>query len=259
MRKIWILFIAFMPLFALAQENPKKETKIDDNYNPGVKVNGKKNVIKFAPLSFISGNFPLMYERRIGKFFSVQLAAGATHRNYSRSVFATISDPKINYPYDLAYNFYDRTDMIYDFNTRDAKLGYSFSVQPKLYFNNKAPEGAYLSMSYDFYRYNFAIPGIVRDSIGGANPIISYRHKGAIKKEHENISDMMVYFGYQDFYDQLTVDYVIGIGIRSVVGSKYYYLTDETNYPVVNTYEGNASYKQSTANFNIGVRIGYHF
>lgn len=259
MKKICILFFACLPLIGMAQETTKKENKINEDYNPGTKVNEKNNVLKFAPLSFISGNFPIMYERRLGKFFSMQFAAGLTHRNYSRSVFANISEPNINYPFETGFNFYDRTDAIYDFTNRDAKLGYSFSIQPKLYFNNKAPEGAYLSMSYDFYRYNFGIPGIVRDSLGGTNPVISYRHKGAMKKEYENISDMMVYFGYQDFYDQLTVDYVIGIGIRNVSGNKYYYLTDETNYPTLNIYEGNATYKQATANFNIGVRIGYHF
>lgn len=251
--------MSIMPAMAFAQETSKKENKIDDDYNPGVKVTEKNNVLKFAPLSFISGNFPLLYERRLGNSFSLQLGGGVTHRNYARSIFANISDPKINYPYEPTYSLYDRADVIYDFNNRSAKLGYSFSIQPKLYFNNKAPEGTYISMSYDFYRYNFAIPGMIRDSIGGPNPTISYRHKGAMKKEYENISDMMVYFGYQDFYDQLTVDYIIGIGIRNVVGSKYYFLTDDTNFPTVTTYEGNASYKLATANFNIGVRIGYHF
>ena len=101
MRKYILLAIAFLPLSILAQEKTSENKTIDDDYNPGIKVNAKNNVIKFAPLSFISGNFPVMYEKKVSKFLSIQLGAGMTHRNYVRGIFETVNEPKINYPYQI--------------------------------------------------------------------------------------------------------------------------------------------------------------
>lgn len=76
-----------------------------------------------------------------------------------------------------------------------------------------------------------------------------------MKKEHENIGDLMAVFGYHDIYDRLTTDYSIGIGIRNVSGIKYYYGINSIDPPM----EGFAPYKQSILNVNIGLKIGYHF
>ena len=68
----------------------------------------------------------------------------------------------------------------------------------------------------------------------------------------------MVYFGYQDVHDRVSVEYLSGIGIRNAKGSKYAFGTDDTGSSLVPN-EGFATYKQTTFNFNIGIRIGYHF
>ena len=144
-----------------------------------------------------------------------------------------------------------------NFNDRKPNLGFLFSVQPRVYFESDAPDGSYMSVSYDYYRYNFSIPGIVNtNTVPGASP--NYQYVGSKKKEHENISDLMVWFGYQDVYDRISIDYSTGLGIRNVKGLKYYFAEDYSTGGIT-TLEGFAPYKQTIFNFNIGIKIGYHF
>ena len=68
----------------------------------------------------------------------------------------------------------------------------------------------------------------------------------------------MVWFGYQDVYDRISIDYSTGLGIRNVKGMKYY-LADDYSTGGTNIFEGYAPYKQTLFNFNIGIKVGYHF
>jgi hypothetical protein len=157
------------------------------------------------------------------------------------------------YPWSNNYSLTDQADNTLEMGNRKPNLGFLLSVQPRIYFNSEAPDESFMSISYDFYRYNFSIPGIVYNS-----NLNEYKHTGSNKKEHENISDLMVGFGYQDVYDRLSLDYSMGLGIRNVKGTKYYYAEDNSTNPAT-IIEGLAPYKQSLFNFNIGIKVGYHF
>lgn len=222
---------------------------------------GEDNTIKIAPLGFVSGTFPIYFERVISDFFTVQGGLGITSRNYIRNAFQTVSDNFIEPAYPWSQNsLNDQADAALDFGNRKSSLGFLFSVQPRIYFESDAPDGSYMSVSYDFYRYNFTIPGII--DINAADNTIphqyNYQHAGKQKKEHENISDLMVWFGYQDVYDRISIDYSTGLGIRNVKGSKYYFAEDYSTGGLTNL-EGYAPYKQTLFNFNIGIKVGYHF
>jgi len=212
------------------------------------KPSGEDNTIKIAPLGFVSGTFPIYVERVINDFFTVQGGMGITSRNYVRNTFQTVSDNFIEPVYPWSQNsLTDQVDPALNFDNRKSSLGFLFSVQPRIYFESDAPDGSYMSVSYDFYRYNFSIPGLVGN-----------QYIGSKKKEHENISDLMVWFGYQDVYDRISIDYSTGLGIRNVKGSKYYYAEDNSTGTTI-SFEGFAPYKQTLFNFNIGIKVGYHF
>ena len=250
------------PLFILAQDKQKKDTTIvvnlghkqyDKNHK---KPTGEENTIKIAPLGFTSGTFPVYYERIINDFLTVQAGIGATSRNYIRTSIQSVDDIVPTYPWSDNL-FTDKVEPALDMTNRKPVLGYMLSVQPRLYFESDPPDGGYLGISCDFYRYNFAIPGLVNTNTDStASP--NYQYKGLKNKEHENISDFMVCFGYQDVYDRLSLDYSMGLGIRNVKGTKYYYAEDNSTTPAT-IIEGLAPYKQSLFNFNIGIKVGYHF
>lgn len=264
MKKIILMLLMSIPVFAFAQSNSKDtvirieldHSKYDKHKK---KFSTEKNILKFSPLGFLTGSFPIYYERVVNDFFTVQTGLGFTSRNYFRSIIQQASENnniKYNYPWDPSANIYDQTEESYYFQYRTATPGFMLTIQPRLYFESDAPDGAYLGVSYDFLRYNFKTTGMRDDPF---NPGIKTQVGGPTKKEHENISDLMATFGYHDVYDHLSIDYSIGMGIRNVKGEKYYYATGYDINSNPKTFEGFADYKQTTFNFNLGIKVGYHF
>lgn len=213
------------------------------------KPSGEENTIKIAPLGFVSGIYPVYCEHVINDFFTIQAGIGITGRNYYRNLIQTIDDQSIvpNYPWGDNNNIKDLADAALVMKNRKSVFGYLFSIQPRIYFDSDAPNDGFMGISYDIYRYNFNIPGI--DSI-------THQVNGPLQKEHETISDAMVSFGYQNVMDRISVEYSIGLGIRNVKGIKYYF--SDTNSSEFDR-QGFAPYKQTLFNFNLGLKVGYHF
>lgn len=210
------------------------------------KKSGEDNIIKIAPLGFVSGTFPILYEKRVTDFFSFQVGLGLTNKNYARTLTSkSSSNFKITDPEPYQDNGANLSESLYNFNYRTVKMGYLLSVQPRLYFESEGLEGSFLGVSIDYYRYNFQIPGIVFDANN------SYKQNGAMKDENEKIQDFMVYYGNQILNDKISIEWSSGLGIRNVKGTKYFASQDG--------FEGFSTYKQSLFNFNIGFRVGYHF
>lgn len=238
---------------SFAQYSNKKDSTTVIIFNDAPNKKSKKksnedNIIKIAPLGFLSGAFPLLYERRVTDFLSIQLGAGLTHHNYVRQLLSGASDPKITYPWPDNNSYIDLAEPIYNFDYRKAKMGYTVSVQPRIYFDNDAMEGGFMGLSFDYYKYNFSIPGAV--SKDG-----SVSFAGADKKESETIKDFMVHFGYQTLYDNITLEYSTAIGLRTINGTKYAAWQDNNG----SFMDGLATYKQNPIAFNIGIKVGYHF
>lgn len=124
-----------------------------------------------------------------------------------------------------------------------------FSIQPRFYFDSDAPDGNFLGLTFDNYRYNYSVPGI----IGSAN---NFKQNGADKSEYDNISDFMVHFGRQTIYDKLTFEYTTSIGLRNVSGKRYAAGTNGTSNTIL---ESTSTIQQSILNFNFGIKAGYHF
>jgi hypothetical protein len=268
MKKIFLLLFIFTGFFVNAKAQSKKEVRdssviiIFNNNSTQTTSHHKKtkddNIIKIAPLGFVSGTFPILYERVITDFFTVQVGGGLTNKDYIRAVFQNAdaaggagTGPDVIYPWGTNSSNSDVSEALFSFTYRKPTMGYMFTLQPRLYFDSNSPEDQFLGISYDYYRYGFSIPGIVPDGSG------SYSQTGSAKSEHENISDIMVHFGNQTVYDNLTVEYTTGIGLRNVSGTKYYanynYSTNKVDQ------EGFAPYKQTLFNYEIGIKVGYHF
>ena len=259
--RILFIFVLLSPFYIKAQTTQSTDSVIRISFRSTEKqqVNKKKkrksdeeNIIKIAPLDFISGNVPVLYEKVINDFFTIQGGIGITSKNYIRSAFQEVNDNfVVNYPWIDETQYLDVADKALTFNNRVAKTGYAFSLEPRFYFESDAPEDGYFGISYGYYKYKFAVPGIVALSSS------EFVHKGSMKNEYENISDLSAVFGYQNVNDRLTVDYSFGIGIRNVKGVKYCYGQDLSGNS--NNIEGFGKYKQSLINMSIGLKVGYHF
>jgi len=263
MKPLFILTLFTLVLAQLKAQSPKnrKDSTVvvifnenkDANGNSKSKKTGESNIVKIAPLGFISGTFPLYFERRINNFLTVQVGGGLTSRNYVRGIIqkeSSISEIA-EYPWGENSQFNDAAEPFFGFKKRKPAMGYMFSIQPRLYFESDAPDGSFLAISYDYYHYATTIAGL---KVNSNNEVV---HTGENKSEYENLSDIMVHFGYQYIYDRLTLEYTTGIGLRNSKGSKYAANFDYNTNSVNN--EGFASYQQTAFNFSIGLKVGYHF
>jgi hypothetical protein len=250
-----LTLLAFQPVTAQKKKSLRDSTTViifntSETKAKKKKASGESNIIKISPLGLLSGTFPLTFERRITDFFSLQVSGGITSKNYSRALFASNEDAKITYSYPWSdENTEDVSESLYKFSYRKAKLGYMASVQPRIYFESEGLEGPFLGLSFDYYRYNFDIPGMANEPFDG------YKQSGPMKEEHENILDYMVHFGTQTLHDRISLEYSFAVGMRSVKGYKYVARYE----PLGGLSDGYATYKQNLLNFNVGFKVGYHF
>ncbi len=218
-------------------------------------IAGDNNIIKIAPLGFIKGSVPIYYERRIADFFSIQAGVGVTTRNYIRGLTHNAlgtndeNNDHLDYIWKDGYtgDNYTDEDELFDFTYRTAKPGYMISLQPRIYFTSDAPDGGFLAVSFDSYKYNFESQTLTGDGT-------SNRGKNTIK-EYEKLNDIMVLFGAQWLYDRITVEYTTGIGLRNIKGEKYATAYDNNGKYI----DGLATYKKSTLNFELSIKVGFHF
>lgn len=213
------------------------------------KTAGDGNIVKIAPLGFIGGVFPLSYERRINDFITVEAAGGLTHRNYVRGAFVKEEGVDVKqYPWGAAAAGEDEAEPAYNYDYRTPKIGFTYRIMPKIYFEEEAPEGSYIGLQYNFLKYKFSIPKYQGTVLSG------YSHSGAPVEEYENVTDYMVYFGRQIVNNRITVESASGIGLRQVNGTKYVATANGGSVK-----DGLAAYKQNTINLGIMFTLGYHF
>ena len=211
------------------------------------KISGEENVIKIAPLGFISGTFPVYYERAITDYFSVQGGLGLTSRNYYRQVGFT--DNAYNFTDPLSTGNEDLADPLYNFDHRTAKIGFMFALQPRFYFDSDGMEGSFFGVGYSTRRYNFDEQGVKINPSDGSTVF-----GGDIKSEHENLSDLFAVFGYQVLHDRISFESTFEAGITNIKGIKY---TAYNESGVIS--DGFQNYTQSKFYINWGIKVGYHF
>lgn len=197
----------------------------------------ENNIVKISPLGFLTGRFPLSFERRITDFLAIEASGGVTNKNYIRSIFAQEANIKYQYPW-ANDSYYDESEPLYQFDERKPKMGVMYGIQPKIYFESEAPEGSFLGLSYDVIKYKFEVPS----------------YSGGVKEEFENVNDFMVNFGYNRIFDRISLETSSGIGLRKVKGEKYVVYKGGSSIT-----DGMATYQQSTINIALGIKVGYHF
>ena len=236
-------------VFATKSSTPKQRKKNNE-------TTGFDNVVKIAPLSFIIGKIPVYYERRINDFLSVQAGLGITAKHYLND--AVYSDGNIsNKSFYKSLKWNDgSTNNSYSDNTpyggdeRSYKLGYTVSVEPRLYFDtDEGLDGFFIGLGYTKSRFNFSS----KEVKSGVN---SLTYTGGSVKEFDNLSTLIVSFGSQHMYEHLSLEYTAGVGLRSSKGERYIYTTNSTTGKYIT---GTGIIDRTALAFDLTLRVGYHF
>ncbi len=219
------------------------------------KGSSETNIIKIAPVSFLSGYIPVYYERELTDYLSIQLGAGITGRNYLKgwvnnfefndgsNAVTTYKDPRLN----GAENFYSEND----YTNRTTSIGTYFSIQPRIYFASEGLGGAFIGFSLDKYNYKSSSDRIIAGSFDmNGRPIFSNEQFS----EYEKLTEFAAQFGSQTLYDRISVEYTTGFALRKRDALKYAFANSGNGY-----IEGSSSLKETKPAFTIGIKIGYHF
>ncbi|MEJ7625686.1 MAG: hypothetical protein WKF35_02395 [Ferruginibacter sp.] len=137
-----------------------------------------------------------------------------------------------------------------EFTNRKSALGYSFSIQPRIYFESEGLGGSFIGISVDKARYNFSSKRIKTGNNSG-DEIFTDEYFS----EFESISDLAANFGTQTLYDRISIEYAGGIAIRKITGRRYAYTNDNGG----NYIEGYSDIKRTSPAFTFSLKVGYHF
>ena len=248
-KRIFLFFLIFFGLnisFICAQtlqrdtiRPPRKEVEVirfdDDSYRgkSSKKPKAPQHIIKTAPFAFIMGYMPVFYEYRLKDWLTVQGGLGVNFKPVTYDFLDVVAAETCED--DICPNYYD-------FKIRKIKTGAVLSVAPRLYFSSDAPEGGYVSPEFRVYARRSDVTNF-NSGQPGVNPV---------DKEHYRVQDFMVNYGYQTLYPKLTVEWSLGVGIRTVSGVFQREVNDLYYY--------SEAAKQSIGPFfraNVGLRIGF--
>lgn len=231
-----ILFIAVSFYSAFSQSVPDNgaQIKVYDSYQPSKGASfGQKNKISFNPLGLLIGDYPLYYERMFGNTFSVEIGVGVTYENYAGNLFR-----------------YGVLDNSADGFTRSYTLGNTYSISPKVYFEDDEFEGSYLAFCYRHRMYKSDATEYAGTAF--ASPI----------KESAKLNSFTFNYGYVFTLGKgFILDYYLGLGLRFAdIAEAQEIETSSNTYPysTTTTYEAVHEKKVSPTGV-MGFKLGYTF
>ena len=212
---------------------------------------GESNIIKIAPLGFVSGVIPVYYERKLTDMISIQAGAGLTMRNYLRSLMVKSDLGTIDITNNSQTN--DIAAPYYEFTYRKATTGFMYAIQPRVYFDDEGLEGTFIGLSYTNSKFNFNSQGVTSYNLGTAV------FNNNMHAEYETLSDIFVTIGSQSLMDKLTTEWTLEFGVRNIKGSKYVAYPKYDNNGNTTVSDGMKDYAKANVFFNIGFKVGLHF
>lgn len=266
---IVILLLLASTSSSFAQETVVFATKSREKSSSRSKSSesSQKNIIKIAPLSFLSGFVPVFYEKSLSDLFSIQVGVGITTKNYVRDALydagsaasgngtgsSAFAYKSITWNDGSNPNNVSNQNGIYGGDARKSSIGYMVSLEPRLYFASEGLEGGFIGLNLSKKRNNYTSKSI---STTASTTSGNVTYDGGSVKEYDNLSSLLVNFGNQRLYDHISLEYSAGIGIRSIKGQHYAYGQNFTNNKYVT---GVGFVDVNKVAYDLSIKIGYHF
>ncbi|MBL0146757.1 MAG: DUF3575 domain-containing protein [Chitinophagaceae bacterium] len=229
--------------------------------NPSKTVKGKKrgsseaNIIKLSPISFLAGFVPVYYERELNSTFSIQVGVGFTTKNYLKDwvqkASETNNDIESTTWSDGTVNTYQDYAASGNYKNIKPAIGFYVSAEPRVYFANEGLDGSFIGLSYSIANYKSNANKVKTGPTTTFEPVFT----NSSFAEKENISDLLVTYGYQTLYDKVSLEYNMGLGLRTITGTKYAFGYDASN----NFIDGYSTLKNTKLGYNLSIKLGYHF
>ncbi len=261
-----IIFVSTFLCFTsivLAQETIYFKSDKSKTSRSKKKGSSELNIIKIAPFAFIGGNIPVFFERSINETFSIQAGIGITTKNYILDALRAASEDgsgsgsvygaqKIVWSNGETDNISNQIeDLDNNYLNRKSKVGFSYSIEPKVYLASEGLEGSFFSLTYNSAKYSNSINTIKKGLPYSSTPVLD----GGTFNENYKINNLLVNYGNQTLYDHISLEYSVGVGIRKINSTSYAFGYDNNN----KTIDGIGTTTANTLGYNIAFRVGYHF
>lgn len=253
-KKIPLLFFLCFPFFIYSQQTNPGINPLDEKYTPPYNPKNSpqapapssfsRNIVKFNPFLLTRSIAAVHYETKLYENLFVQGGLGITYnKDYIQSVFgAAFADDR-----------YNSLGVITN-NGEKGNKGSYISLELRLYFDNDAPNGGYVSAAYRGYNYHMII-----------NPVNSYNiNTNFLSRADFKIKNnaLSFNFGYQLVTEgkvASTHDFFMGMGFRKLV----YNAIEEVQLNSNSQYGYSSSYyrKSATTIEDMGflILVGYSF
>ena len=240
MKKIFTLLLACsLSSVCVAQETKTDSVKTTSRikvYTPqgpakssGASSDSYSWVVKTDILKFVTGEIPIIYERKITNKLSIEAAAGVTYSFFDNNLTSFIEDDGTYFESKAAFgNVFRGTLKYYPSSDYDAIEGWSFGIQAFMKTNNRTYDGA------DNYENSAALNG---------------------KKDKKTRTGVALIISKQMFQDSnICLESFVGLGYANVksdyYGSVYNEITSTNDIRQIVEEEG-------VLNFQFGFRIGF--
>ena len=219
---------------------------------------GENWIVKTNPMSFITGNQTVFVERRLSDYFTIEGGVGVTFKSTLNLEGKFLDEFGEKNREKLFNNWGDGEQDIYESNTSGFKstptLGRKFSLSPRFYFGEEAPEGQFLGAAFTHSTNNFSIPMVNEIAINGTNNSTPTPSATSFKESIARNSFTLRYGG-QWLFDRFTFEYFWGGGIAYQKETRLDLGIDKNGIWRNKT----QAYKYATPMIEIGVRIGLLF
>ena len=202
-------------------EVPRKVQKPDrKERSKSAQAGYGENSLTLGITSFLGGNTPVMYERVIAGPLTLQVGAGVTSRSFTSLYGEGLLDDnhKEGRYFDRQPSGTNITDDYSNYDFRKALPGWSFSLSPRVYFNDEALDGKFLGILADYRSYRWATQMLDPGPRAG-NTVSSIDYfddfTSQTQTETQKGVDLSIVYGlHQEYAKHVAVSYVLGFGIR---------------------------------------------
>jgi hypothetical protein len=249
-----IAFFALLlaqPVFAQKEKNKNKDVEIID-FGDDSKVKNKQDdfhgiIIKTSPTTFIAGRQSIEIEKQVKDFLSLQIGVGVTFK--SLLDFSTLQEelyPDANtFCESTLWGNYDVCDYYLDRTIRKNRVGPLVSFSPRLFFESDGFEGFYVAPVLRWSANRYQVQKVAEGET-------FLTRVADVQDEYERNLDLVVHYGGQSLYPQLTYEWFVGAGVR---------LTNALRQDV--GIDGNGGhqnadrrFKESKFRMELGIRVG---
>lgn len=234
---LFLIFSIFLSVQVNAQLyiNSEADTVKTGDYFTKYAKDFPRLIIKGGVLDFLYGHQSVYIEGALSRFFSLELSAGFSHRDFSEDLYNKVQDsPNAT---SAEFEHADYTNLPYYFNIRKAKTGYSFGAMPKVYFSGLGMKNMYLGVDFRFQRNNFHFFGA------------GYDENEFVKK-----AQYQLVVGFQEKSRRVAYDAGVGFGYRKL--NSYRFLEDVMVHPDEDRVYGMFHYTTRGPAFLVYLKIG---